>query len=105
MSFISQLINRFSTGSKPDAVSVGMDELQRELQALKEVFAILSLQQEEHAAKTSKNLESYRARSQPRKEGKFAPQEPAQPSRDGGLIEAPTHDEIEHMARSTGLIR
>lgn len=79
--------------------------LQVELSGLAEAFAILSREQEDHVEKTKKNLESYRARRQPRKEGKFASEVPAEASMDGGLIPNPTHQEIEDMARSKGLIR
>ncbi len=105
MGLFSQVIHRLSTALNRTTDRGEIVDLQADFRALKEVIALLRLDQQEHAAKTSKNLESYRARSQPRKHGKFATQEPAQSSLDGGSIETPTHDQIESLARSSGIIR
>ncbi len=105
MGLFSQLVHRFSTASEQDTTSLQMAAFQAELQALRELLASLALEMQEHTEKTRRNLESYRARKQPRKDGKFATEDPAQSTLDGGMIEPATHDQIEDLARSVGLIK
>jgi len=105
MGLFSQLFHRFTTEEKQLRDRIDTGPFQHELQALKRDLAALRLEYVAEKEKTSKKLESYRARSQPRKDGKFSTQEPAQSSPDGDVMDPPTHDDIENMARRQGLIR
>ncbi len=105
MGIFSQLLNRFSTGQKQIQDSIDTGPLQLQLQALKGDLANLRSEYQADAEKTSKKLESYRARSQPRKDGKFSTEDRPEAPINGGLVEQPTHDQIEDLARSKGLIR
>lgn len=105
MNWFSQVIHRFSTASGPNANRLLIRELQHDIQVVRKGLAVLSREQQEHAEKTSKNLESYRARKQPRKDGKFAAEDPADALFNGSSMEDPTHEQIEAMARAGGLNR
>ncbi len=105
MGFFAQLFHRLSTGpvQPPDAEPLA--RLQVEVSALTAAFAALTQDYDDHTEKISKKLESYRARSQPRKGGRFAPEDGAESPKDGSSIVDPTHEDIERLARSRGIIR
>jgi len=102
---IRQLIDRLSTAFTQPNYRKEIAGLQEAYRLLRSDLAALDAKSEEHAEKTRLTLERYRARSQPRKDGRFSSEDPAEPTNSRRVMDQPTHEEIEQMVRSQGSIR
>jgi len=107
----AQLINRLFTGSQPEFSLTFTADDRASIRQLHADLALLKREQDDHAEKTRRSLERYRARLQPRKDGKFGPEDAPDADNGSGLtqgyggVTAANHREIEAMARERGLLK
>lgn len=100
-----QFLHRLFTGSPQATGPLFTVEDQASIRQLKHDFALLERNVQDHTEKTRRNLERYRARLQPRAEGKFGSEESSQSANGFSRIPNPTHQQIADEARRQGLIR
>jgi len=111
MSLFSQLFHSKPTAIPQLPVNPPLASMQDDFRVLRLEVSRLREEFEELTEKTSRKLKRYAAWAQPRKDGKFGPQEPADGSNGSTLIQGygavptPTHAQIEAMARERSLLK
>ncbi len=98
-----QLFSRLLTGSPQAPGRDRLETLERLCRDLRHDFTLMSREVEDHVEKTRRGLERYRARDQARKSGKFGTEDAPGDDNSHASTVAPTHSEIERLARDKGL--
>ncbi len=108
MKILSQLFHSQPTADPQPAVSEELRILKHDFKLLRHEFTLLERNVQDLSDKARRNLDKLRKQSQPRKDGKFAPEVPAEsPNGDPAMLGDGdyTHEQIEKLARSQGLMQ
>ena len=105
MNIFSKWFHRQLTEDPQAVYRDEIDALQTENRSLRQEFAILGREVQEQAENNERRMKKFRAWVQPRKDGKFGPEDAPDGANVQPVILNPTHDQITAQFRLKGLIR